>query len=164
MKIKKAFGPVFVLLACSAFAGCNKQADTDAAASPSQAASTAVAERTPVVPTAVVCNSCGVVRSVTAVAQEGQATGAGAVIGGIVGGVAGNQVGGGTGKKIATVVGVIGGTVLGNEVEQNRNTEAWYEIAIDMEGGDLQIITVENPYNLGPGSRVSVQGSNITLL
>jgi uncharacterized protein YcfJ len=38
--------------------------------------------------------------------------GTGAVIGGLIG----NQVGGGTGKKLATVAGIIGGGYLGNEV------------------------------------------------
>jgi outer membrane lipoprotein SlyB len=97
------------------------------------------------------------------VSQQGQATGAGAVIGGIVGGVAGNQVGGGSGKKIATVAGVIGGAVLGNKVEQNRNTSSYYEIVIDMEGGGQQFLTLENASGISPGARVTVQGGNIAL-
>jgi uncharacterized protein YcfJ len=42
--------------------------------------------------------------------------GTGAVIGGLIG----NQVGGGNGKKLATVAGIIGGGMLGNEIA-NRN-------------------------------------------
>jgi uncharacterized protein YcfJ len=42
--------------------------------------------------------------------------GTGAVIGGLIG----HQIGGGSGKKIATVAGVIGGGMLGNEIA-NRN-------------------------------------------
>ncbi|MGZ8971087.1 MAG: glycine zipper 2TM domain-containing protein [Telluria sp.] len=41
--------------------------------------------------------------------------GAGAVIGGLLG----NQVGGGNGKKLATLAGIIGGGMIGNEI-QNR--------------------------------------------
>jgi uncharacterized protein YcfJ len=42
--------------------------------------------------------------------------GTGAVIGGLIG----HQIGGGNGKKIATVAGVIGGGIIGNEIA-NRN-------------------------------------------
>lgn len=110
-----------------------------------------------------VCNSCGVVRSITSVSQPGQTTGAGAVIGAIVGGVAGNQVGGGSGQTIATGAGAIGGALLGNSIEQNRNAETYFEVAIDMEGGGRQVITVQDPSGISPGSEVYVQGSNISL-
>ncbi|HEY0489089.1 MAG TPA: glycine zipper 2TM domain-containing protein [Telluria sp.] len=43
--------------------------------------------------------------------------GAGAVIGGLLG----NQVGGGNGKKLATLAGIIGGGMIGNEI-QNRTS------------------------------------------
>jgi hypothetical protein len=52
---------------------------------------------------------------------------------------------------------------LGNKVEQNRNTSSYYEIVIDMEGGGQQFITLENPGNITPGARVTVQGQNIAL-
>ncbi|GAA3993000.1 hypothetical protein GCM10022279_15390 [Comamonas faecalis] len=44
-------------------------------------------------------------------------TGAGAVLGAIAGGAAGNAIGGGGGRALATAVGVIGGAMLGNNVE-----------------------------------------------
>lgn len=44
-------------------------------------------------------------------------TGAGAVLGAIAGGAAGNAIGGGSGRAAATAIGVIGGALLGNEVE-----------------------------------------------
>lgn len=44
--------------------------------------------------------------------------GAGAVIGGLLG----NQVGSGNGKKLATVAGIIGGGMIGNEI-QNRTRD-----------------------------------------
>jgi uncharacterized protein YcfJ len=43
--------------------------------------------------------------------------GTGAVIGGLIG----NQVGGGNGKKLATVAGIIGGGMLGNQMINNPN-------------------------------------------
>lgn len=114
-------------------------------------------------PAPVVCTSCGTVRSVTAVTQQGRSTGAGAVIGALVGGVAGNQVGGGSGQDIATAAGVVGGALLGNNIERNRNAVAYYEVVIDMDNGGQQTINLENPAGLGAGTEVSVVNGNITV-
>lgn len=132
-----------------------------AACSPPEAASTPG----PVSTTTVIetCNSCGVVRSITPVAQQGSSTGTGAVIGAVVGGVAGNQVGGGNGKKVATAAGVIGGALLGNNIEQKRNASTWYDIVVEMDDGGRQSITVQDPQNISPGSAVNVYGDNISL-
>ncbi len=160
MKMKIVSGSATVLLVCSVLGGCYQQAPATGAA-PTQAAPTVAAEK--VAPPPVVCNSCGVVRSVTAITQDGRGTGAGAVIGGIVGGVAGNQVGGGSGRDIATVAGAIGGAVLGNEVEQNRNSTTVYEVVVDMQGGGQQVITMADASGIRSGSAVTVQGGSISL-
>jgi len=114
-------------------------------------------------PAPEVCNSCGVVRSVTAVSEPGQTTGAGVVIGAIVGGAAGNQVGGGSGQAIATGAGAIGGALLGNRIEQNRNAENYFEVVVEMEGGNQQTIIVQDAGGINPGTQVYVQGGNISL-
>lgn len=64
-------------------------------------------------------------------------TGGGAVLGAIAGGAAGNAVGGGSGRAAATALGVIGGALLGNQIEGNGRpqyqnvqrcgTETFYE-------------------------------------
>ena len=64
-------------------------------------------------------------------------TGAGAVMGAIAGGAAGNAIGKGHGRTAATALGVIGGAVLGNQIEgsgqpqyqnvQRCTTETYYE-------------------------------------
>ncbi len=64
-------------------------------------------------------------------------SGAGAVMGAIAGGAAGNAVGKGSGRAAATALGVIGGAVLGNQIEgsgrpqyenvQRCTTETYYE-------------------------------------
>ena len=64
-------------------------------------------------------------------------TGGGAVLGAIAGGAAGNAVGKGSGRAAATAIGVIGGAVLGNQIEGNGQpryqnvqrctTETYYE-------------------------------------
>jgi uncharacterized protein YcfJ len=64
-------------------------------------------------------------------------SGAGALLGAIAGGAAGNAVGHGGGRAAATALGVIGGAVLGNQIEgsgqpryqniQRCTTETYYE-------------------------------------
>ena len=64
-------------------------------------------------------------------------SGAGAVMGAIAGGAAGNAIGKGNGRVAATALGVIGGAVLGNQIEgsgrpqyetvQRCTTESYFE-------------------------------------
>lgn len=63
-------------------------------------------------------------------------TGAGAVVGAIAGGAAGNAIGKGSGRAAATAIGLIGGAVIGNQIEggqphyqnvQRCTTETYYE-------------------------------------
>ena len=44
-------------------------------------------------------------------------SGGGAVLGGLAGGAIGNTIGGGSGRAAATVLGVVGGALLGNSIE-----------------------------------------------
>ncbi|PUE11193.1 hypothetical protein B9Z51_02450 [Limnohabitans sp. T6-5] len=62
------------------------------------------------------------------VAVQNPSTGAGALMGAIAGGAVGSQIGGGSGQALATMVGVIGGAVMGDKIEnpgsqlQNQTT------------------------------------------
>lgn len=51
------------------------------------------------------------------VVTQGNPSGAGAIIGALAGGALGNAVGRGSGRTVATGVGIIGGAVLGNQIE-----------------------------------------------
>ncbi|MGC1176176.1 glycine zipper 2TM domain-containing protein [Polaromonas sp.] len=48
-------------------------------------------------------------------------SGAGAVMGALAGGAMGNAVGDGGGRALATVIGLVGGAMVGNNIEGNRN-------------------------------------------
>jgi uncharacterized protein YcfJ len=71
------------------------------------------------------------------VAVQPQKSGAGAVMGAIAGGAMGNAVGGGSGRAVATVIGVIGGAMVGDRIEgappvqmqnvQRCNTQTFFE-------------------------------------
>ena len=85
-----------------------------------------------------ICQDCGIVESVQAIEQPGQASGLGAVTGALLGGVLGHQVGGGNGQKLATLAGVIGGGMAGNAVEKNTGASTNYEVIVRMENGNRQ--------------------------
>jgi len=77
-------------------------------------------ERARVVSSTPIVETVSVPREVCRAEQvvvRGRTSGAGAVMGGIAGGAMGNAVGGGSGRAIATVVGLIGGAVIGDRIE-----------------------------------------------
>lgn len=71
------------------------------------------------------------------VTVPGQKSGAGALMGGIAGGALGNAVGNGSGRALATMIGIVGGAVVGNNIEgggqpstqvvQQCSTQNYYE-------------------------------------
>jgi uncharacterized protein YcfJ len=50
----------------------------------------------------------------------------GTAVGAVVGGLLGNQVGGGSGKKVATVAGVVGGGYAGNKTQEHLQQNNTY--------------------------------------
>jgi len=72
-----------------------------------------------------------------AVPVQSQKSGAGAVVGGIAGGAMGNAIGNGNGRAAATILGIVGGAILGDKIEgsgptqmqsvQNCTTQTFYE-------------------------------------
>lgn len=56
--------------------------------------------------------------------ESGQPSGAGALLGGIAGGAAGNAIGDGSGRAAATAIGIIGGIMLGNQIEGGGQSQS----------------------------------------
>lgn len=56
-----------------------------------------------------------------AVVTEAPKSGAGALLGAVAGGAAGNAIGNGNGRALATVIGLMGGAIVGNNVEGSNN-------------------------------------------
>ena len=98
-------------------------------------------------------------------------SGAGALLGAIAGGAAGNAVGHGSGRAAATALGVIGGALLGNQIEGNGQpryenvqrctTETYYEdrtvgydVVYEYAGRQYNTRTQADP---GPWIALSVQ-------
>lgn len=87
--------------------------------------------------------------------------GVGAVVGGVVGGLLGNQVGGGRGKKAATVAGMVGGAMVGHQMERNGQGQNQYQIGVRMDNGSYQTLTQDNVADLQVGSRVRVDNQRV---
>jgi uncharacterized protein YcfJ len=106
----------------------------------------------------------------TQVATQGQKSGAGALMGAIAGGTVGNNVGGGSGRTAATMLGVLGGAILGDKVEgapapevrtvQNCTNQIFYEnrttgyhVVYEFAGKQY---TVQMPTDPGPTVRLQI--------
>jgi outer membrane lipoprotein SlyB len=151
MKIKQACA-VSVVAASALLAACG---------SPQQTASPATYPATSSAPAYA---GFGVVESIQAV-STGQTSsggiGLGTVAGGVVGGVLGNQVGGGRGRDVATAAGVIGGAVVGHQMEKNSRqasaAQSAYQVGIRMDNGTYQTVVQESVADLTIGSRVRIE-------
>ncbi len=110
----------------------------------------------PPVVVAAICRECAVIEEVREVEKAGQASGAGAVGGAVVGGVIGHQMGGGRGRDVATVLGVIGGGLAGNQIEKNAKKTVEYQIVVRYEDGTKGLFTQATPPSWRPGDKVKV--------
>jgi outer membrane lipoprotein SlyB len=79
------------------------------------------------------------------------------VVGGVVGGVLGHQVGGGSGKDIATAVGVVGGAVVGHQIQKrNQQQPESYRLQVRLENGSYQTVMQDSIEGLRVGDRVRI--------
>jgi len=102
------------------------------------------------------CQDCGVVQSVNASKQQGQASGVGMVAGGVVGGVVGHQIGSGRGNTVATIAGAGLGAVAGNQVEKNTKTSTSWSVSIRMDNGTLRTFNYSSQPAVVAGDRVKL--------
>lgn len=96
------------------------------------------------------------VQAVREVKQAGEHTAMGPIAGGVAGAVIGSQIGGGSGKKVMTVLGALGGAMAGKHIEkQARSTTRWeIEVRHDSGAQETVLSDVAPPY--GAGDRVRV--------
>ncbi len=97
---------------------------------------------------------------------QGHGTGGGgALAGGAIGGVVGNQIGSGGGRVAATVLGLVGGALLGNQIEAQNNAPRVYQnyrVSVETEGGGYRAFDVANPGDLRIGDRVRIDHGQIS--
>lgn len=112
------------------------------------------------------CRSCGTVRGVERVyGEEDRHIGAGTVIGVIAGAALGNQIGKGDGRKAATIGGAIAGGAIGHKVEKNnRNGRDYYRVEVRMDDGDYRTVTQRHNPNVRRGDYVQIRDSKVYLV
>jgi outer membrane lipoprotein SlyB len=86
--------------------------------------------------------------------------GVGAVMGAAVGGLVGHQIGEGNGRTVATVLGALGGGVLGNRVQNKyADKQPGSHVMVKLDNGVTVAVTQPADPTLRVGDRVTVQGS-----
>lgn len=112
---------------------------------------------------APVCADCGLVESVREVKAPADPSGLGAAAGGVVGGLLGNQVGKGSGRTIATLIGIAGGAYAGHQVEKTQRTTSRWEVGVRMENGEYRTVTLDAEPVWSTGDKVRLQGNRLVM-
>ena len=102
----------------------------------------------------------GTVARIDEVDTQAQPTGGGTVLGALVGGVVGNQFGHGSGRAAATALGVFGGAVVGNNVEQQQAAAAssrYWRVFVRFDDGERREFNYSALNGLHPGERVRLR-------
>lgn len=109
---------------------------------------------------APVCDDCGVVASVQAIQQAGEANGIGAVAGGVVGGLLGRNIGKGRGRDLATIAAIAGGAYAGHQIEKSQRTTTVYNVTVRMADGSSRLVTDRSgAWQVGDPVRVRDDGT-----
>ncbi len=105
----------------------------------------------------------GTVIGTQPVVIEGNRSGAGQLPGAIIGGVAGSSLGDGKGQQIFTVLGAVGGAILGQQIEEKATRAQGLELTIEMDSGRTLSIVQEvdsvDQFTEGQRVRVLTQGA-----
>ena len=110
----------------------------------------------------VVSANLGEVSHIETLTERPKGSGVGAVAGGVLGGVAGHQVGDGRGQDAATVVGAVGGALLGNKIERDRAVKVVvYRVQVKLDNGDVRTFERSQLDGLHVGDRVRVEGGQV---
>jgi len=112
-------------------------------------------------PVEPVCDACGVVESVHEIKERGDGSGIGAVGGAVVGGLIGNQFGGGSGKKITTVAGAVGGAFAGHQIEKEVKATKSYEITVRLDDGSTEVVNTSAASSWQTGDKVKIVNGQI---
>jgi len=116
----------------------------------------------PVVRAAPVYAEYGRVENIGYVQVSQRPSGAGAVLGAVIGGVVGNRFGGGSGRALATGVGVVGGAIAGNAIEgRQRRDDELYRVQVRFDNGSVREYDFERIDDLRIGDRVKFEGGQL---
>jgi outer membrane lipoprotein SlyB len=106
-------------------------------------------------PKPVPAGQLGIVESVREVSVAGKTQGIGAAGGVGIGAILGNKIGESTGNKgLVTVIGAVGGGVLGNEIEKRQRETKQWEISVRFDDGSMKTLTSPSQPYWNAGDRV----------
>ena len=104
----------------------------------------------------------GQVTSIEVIPVASRPSGAGAILGAVIGGVVGNQFGSGTGRAAMTGVGIVGGAVAGNAIEnRNKRDDEVYRVWVRMDNGSMRSLDFHRVDDLRVGDRVRYDGGQL---
>ncbi|GEM_PF-3503954 len=103
----------------------------------------------------------GYVQSIEPLRAENRTSGAGGVIGGAVGGLVGHNIDHGDRKAAATLIGVVAGAIIGNQIEKNNSgARDGYRVSIRLDSGEQRSYDYAQLNEIRVGDRVRVDASN----
>lgn len=145
-----------------ALAACGPEDGSADAAASVTAGTTSTAPTSAPKPAPAPAPAVGTVTAVVPITATDKPTGAGAVVGGVVGAAVGNQIGDGNGRKVATVLGALGGAKVGHEVEKRRSEHVTgYRVDVKMDSGASRSFTLASTGGFSAGQRVRVVDGQI---
>jgi outer membrane lipoprotein SlyB len=104
----------------------------------------------------------GTVESVRNVTLASPPSGVGVLGGAALGGLAGSAIGGGRGAAATTILGAIGGGLLGQHVEASTSNRPGFEITVLLDNGELRAVTQPADELFRPGERVRLLSNGYT--
>jgi outer membrane lipoprotein SlyB len=107
------------------------------------------------------CLDCGRVLGVRVGEKKGESSALGLIGGGVAGALLGNQVGGGSGKKVATVAGAVGGAYAGKKIEEHANSSKIWTVDVQYDNGNKGAIQFDRDPGLQAGDRVKKSGNSL---
>jgi outer membrane lipoprotein SlyB len=107
------------------------------------------------------CIDCGKVTAVNVAERKGDSNALGVIAGGAAGALLGNQVGGGSGKKIATVAGAIGGAYAGKKIQEYANSTKVWNVEVQYDDGQRRSFSFDKDPGVQRGDRVKSSGQSI---
>lgn len=104
----------------------------------------------------------GWVQGIDTVRAGNQTSGAGAIVGGVIGGLVGHQVDHGGKKDLATGVGIVGGALIGNEIEKrNAGARDIYRVTVHIDRVGQRSFDYAELNGLHVGDRVRIENNQL---
>lgn len=95
---------------------------------------------------------------------DGKSSGAGgAVLGAVLGGVIGRQIGSGTGRDVATGVGIVGGALIGRSIQKRKESDI-YRVIVRLDNGGTRSFDYQRIDDLSVGDRIKIEGGQLVRL